>query len=78
MENLPLGFGPDDILAFEEIHGSSGELQEIHVILNDGSRHLCKELLDMGEILAMLKELENRKRTQLLALSTKVRHSGSI
>ena len=73
MENLPLNFGPDDILAFEEIYGSSGELHEIHVTLKDGSNFLFKELSEMCEILAVLKELKNRKRTQLPALPTKSR-----
>ena len=71
-------FGPDDILAFEEIYVSSGELNEIHVTLKDGSHYLFKELLAMSEILAMLKELKNRERTQLPAHPTKVRQPGSI
>ena len=67
MESSSLNFGPDDILAFEEIYGSSGELHEIHVTLKDGSNFLFKELGGMCEILAVLKELKNRERTRLPA-----------
>ena len=61
---MPLTFSPQDILAFEEIHGSSGELHEIHVTLRDGSSLVFKELSEMCEILAVWKELKHRERTR--------------
>ena len=68
-----LNFGPEGILAFEEIYGSSGDLQEIHITLKNGSHYVYKELRVMCEILAILKELKIEERTQLPALPTKVR-----
>ena len=78
MESSSLNFGPEDILAFEEVYGSSGELHEIHITLKDGSHCVHKELRRMCEILAMLKELKIRERTQLPALPTNVRRLFSF
>ena len=73
MQSSSLNFDPEDILAFEEVYGSSGDLHEIHITLKDGSHHVYKELCEMCEILAMLKELKIGERTQLPVLPTKVR-----
>ena len=73
MESSSLNFRPEDILSFEEVYGSAGELHEIHITLKDGSHYLYKELSGMCEILVVLKELKNRGRTQLPDLPTKAR-----
>ena len=76
MGHLSLNFGPEDILAFEEVYGTSGELHEIHITLKNGSHQLYKELREICEILDVLKELKTRERTQLPARPTKLRLFG--
>ena len=64
------------MLAFEEIYGSTTELQEIRINLKDRSHYRYKELREMCVILAVLKKLKNQEQTQLPALPTKVRRFG--
>ena len=68
-----LNFGTEDILAFEDVFGPSGEVQAVHVTLKDGSHHCYQELHEVCEILALLRDLKNRERPPLPVLSTKPR-----
>ena len=55
-----LNFGPQDILAFEDVLSPSGELLGIQVTLRDGSEHLCQKIDEIGEVLAMMRKLKSQ------------------
>jgi hypothetical protein len=53
---MNLDFGPEDILAFEDVISPSGEMLGVRVTLSDGSERLCQTTDEIFEVLAMVKK----------------------